>query len=291
VQPGGRSVYLDLGSAVRALGPAELHERYGNLFAMYQQITGDDPMRVPMSIYPAAHYSMGGLWVDYNLMTTLPGLFAIGEANFSDHGANRLGASALMQCLADGYFIVPYTLGGYLASFTPVPITEQCAEVRAALADARARLAALLARSGSRTAHQFHAELGQLLWDGCGLSRSESGLARTLGQIEALRDEFGEDLKLAGGAHELNQELERAARVEDFLELGALMCRDALARDESCGCHLREEHQTEDGDARRDDARFAHVAVYSHAGTRVAPVRRTEPLRFDALAPSERSYG
>jgi succinate dehydrogenase / fumarate reductase, flavoprotein subunit len=290
VQPGGRSVYLDLGSAVRALGPAELHERYGNLFAMYQQITGDDPMRVPMRIYPAAHYSMGGLWVDYDLMTTLPGLFAIGEANFSDHGANRLGASALMQCLADGYFIVPYTLGGYLATFPSAPITEECAEVRAALADTRERLAGLLARSGSRTAHQFHAELGQLLWDGCGLGRSQSGLTRTLGQIDSLREDFGRDLKLAGGAHELNQELERAGRVEDFLELGALMCRDALARDESCGCHLREEHQSEDGDARRDDARFAHVAVYTHAGAGAAPVRLTEPLRFDAIAPSERSY-
>jgi succinate dehydrogenase / fumarate reductase, flavoprotein subunit len=290
VQPGGRAVYLDLGSAVSALGQAELHERYGNLFAMYQQITGDDPMRVPMRIYPAAHYSMGGLWVDYDLMTTLPGLFAIGEANFSDHGANRLGASALMQCLADGYFIVPYTLAGYLASFTPAPVTPGCAEVRAALADARARLSGLLASSGSRTAHQFHAALGQLLWDGCGLSRSRSSLEHALGQIETLRDEFGSDLKLAGAAHELNQELERAGRVEDFLELGALMCRDALAREESCGCHLREEHQTEDGDARRDDAHFAHVAVYAHAGAGAAPIRLTEPLRFDALPPSERSY-
>jgi succinate dehydrogenase / fumarate reductase flavoprotein subunit len=290
VQPEGRSVYLDLGSAVSALGPTELHERYGNLFAMYQQITGDDPMRVPMRIYPAAHYSMGGLWVDYDLMTTLPGLFAIGEANFSDHGANRLGASALMQCLADGYFIVPYTLGGYLASFSPAPITAHSAEVKDALAAASARVAGLLARSGSRTAHQFHAELGRLLWDGCGLARSQGGLARTLGQIETLRADFDSDLKLAGGAHELNQELERAGRVEDFLELGALMCRDALARDESCGCHLREEHQTEDGDARRDDTRFAHVAVYTHAGARTAPVRLTEPLRFDAITPSERSY-
>jgi succinate dehydrogenase / fumarate reductase, flavoprotein subunit len=290
VQPGGRSVYLDLGSAVRALGEIELHERYGNLFAMYQQITGDDPTRVPMRIYPAAHYSMGGLWVDYDLMTTLPGLFAIGEANFSDHGANRLGASALMQCLADGYFIVPYTLGGYLASFTPAPISEGCAETRAALIDTRARLTGLLSRSGSRTAQQFHAALGQLLWDGCGLSRSRSSLEHALGQIETLRDEFASDLKLTGGAHEPNQELERAGRVGDFLELGALMCRDALARDESCGCHLREEHQTEDGEARRDDARFAHVAVYSHAGAGAAPVRRTDPLHFDAIPPSERSY-
>jgi succinate dehydrogenase / fumarate reductase flavoprotein subunit len=243
-----------------------------------------------MRIYPAAHYSMGGLWVDYDLMTTIPGLFAIGEANFSDHGANRLGASAMMQCLADGYFIVPYTLGGYLASSALEPVSDTCPEVAAALLDVRERIAGLLSRSGSRTAHQFHATLGRLLWDGCGLSRSEVGLARALGLIESLGAEFREDLKLVGGAGELNQELERAGRVADFLELGALMCRDALAREESCGCHLREEHQTQDGDARRDDAHFAHVAAYLHAGDARAPVRAVEPLHFQALAPSERSY-
>jgi succinate dehydrogenase / fumarate reductase, flavoprotein subunit len=288
--PAGRSVYLDLGAAIESLGAQALRERYGNLFDMYEQITGDDPTRVPMRIYPAAHYSMGGLWVDYDLMTTIPGLFAIGEANFSDHGANRLGASALMQTLADGYFIVPYTLAGYLAA-TPLPsVSADSDPVRSCVAEARARVAGLLACSGRRTVSDFHGRLGALLWDACGLSRSGSELAAALPRIAALRDEFAGDLRVGGSACEINQELERAARVSDFIELAELMCRDALAREESCGCHFRQEHQTEAGDAKRDDDNFAHVAVWLHAGEGRPPTRCSEALVFENVPPVERNY-
>jgi succinate dehydrogenase / fumarate reductase flavoprotein subunit len=289
VSPGGRAVYLDFAEAVQRLGREGLHERYGNVLHMYQQITGDDPTRVPMRIYPAAHYSMGGLWVDYDLMTTLPGLFAIGEANFSDHGANRLGASAMMQCLADGYFVVPYTVAGYLASHTLEPISSAAVEVRAVESQVRARVDALLSRRGRRTAGQFHAALGQLLWEGCGLVRSASGLREARSAIEVLQAQFNDDLCVGGAALDVNQELERAARVADYFELAKLMCTDALQREESCGCHFRTEYQTTEGEAARDDARFAHVALFEHRGDGVARTRR-EPLTFEALAPSERNY-
>jgi len=290
VGPSGRGVYLDLRDALRREGEAVLRERYGNVLQMYERLTGDDPLRVPMQIYPAAHYSMGGLWVDYDLMTTIPGLFAIGEANFSDHGANRLGASALMQCLADGYFIVPYTLTGYLAGGELGQVSAEDAEIRALVAGVSERVARLAGAGGRRTAGDFQRALGQILSSACGLSRSGPRLARAAGEIAALRAAFADDLCVPGTAAELNQELERAGRVADFLELGELMCRDALAREESCGCHFREEHQTADGDARRDDSRFAHVAVWRYRGRDQAPERLIEPLAFEALGPCERSY-
>jgi len=288
VGPGGRAVYLDLRDAAARVGAGVLQERYGNLFELYQHITGDDPLQVPMRVAPAAHYTMGGLWVDYDLMTTIPGLFAIGEANFSDQGANRLGASALMQGLADGYFILPCTLAGYLAG-APLPaVAEDGAEARSALAEVRTRIETLLTISGRRTASDFHRALGRVLWDACGLERSHAGLAKAIDEVAALREAFWQDVTVPGGPGELNQELERAGRVADFLELGELMCRDALARDESCGCHFRVEHQTPEGEARRDDDAFAHVAVWM-PGTS-GPRRFTEPLSFETLALRERSY-
>jgi succinate dehydrogenase / fumarate reductase flavoprotein subunit len=290
IGPGGRAVYLDLAEAAERLGEDVLRERYGNLFDMYRHLTGDDPLRVPMRIAAAAHYTMGGLWVDYDLMTTIPGLFAIGEANFSDHGANRLGASALMQGLADGYFILPYTLGGYLAGVHLAPLAEDGAEPRAALADVRTRLERLLAPRGRRTASDFHRALGRLMWDACGLERSRAGLARAIDEVAALREAYWQDLTVPAGAHELNQELERAGRVADFLELAELVCRDALAREESCGCHFRVEHQTAEGEARRDDERFAHVAAWLPADPGRAPERLVEPLPFEAMSLAERSY-
>jgi succinate dehydrogenase / fumarate reductase flavoprotein subunit len=290
VSPGGRAVYLDLGEAVERLGPGVLRERYGNLFEMYERITGDDPLRVPMRIAPAAHYTMGGLWVDYDLMSTIPGLFVVGEANFSDHGANRLGASALMQGLADGYFILPYTMAGYLAGARLAPVAEDGGEARAAVAAVRGRVDKLLAGNGRRTATDFHRALGRVLWDGCGLERSHAGLAKAIGEVAALREAFWEDVTVPGGGRELNQELERAGRVADFLELGELMCRDALAREESCGCHFRVEHQTEDGEARRDDEAFAHVAAWTPGTSGGSPERLIEPLSFETMPLAERSY-
>jgi succinate dehydrogenase / fumarate reductase, flavoprotein subunit len=290
VGPGGRGVYLDLTEAAQRLGPGVLRERYGNLFEMYERITGDDPLRGAMRIAPAPHYTMGGLWVDYDLMSTIPGLFVIGEANFSDQGANRLGASALMQGLADGYFILPYTLAGYLAGTRLEGVAGDGAEARGALADVRARLDALVARRGRRTANDFHRALGAVLWEACGIERTREGLTKAIAEVAALREAFREDLLVPGEAGELNQELERAGRVADFLELGELMCRDALAREESCGCHFRVEHQTPDGEARRDDERFAHVAAWMPARDGREPERVTEPLRFESLALRERSY-
>jgi succinate dehydrogenase / fumarate reductase flavoprotein subunit len=290
VGPGGRAVYLDLSEAAARVGATVLRGRYGNLFALYHHITGEDPLAVPMRISPAAHYTMGGLWVDYDLMSTLPGLFVIGEANFSDHGANRLGASALMQGLADGYFILPCTLAGYLSGATLSPVAEDGADARAALAEVYARLTALMALSGRRTANDFHRALGRVLWEACGLERSHGGLAKAIDEVAALREAFWADLTVPGTAGELNQELERAGRVADFLELGELMCRDALARDESCGCHFRVEHQTADGEARRDDDGFAHVAVWTPGMPGHEPRRLIEPLSFETLALRERSY-
>jgi len=288
VEPG--AVHLDLKDAAGRIGPAALRERYGNLFEMYQHITGDDPLRVPMRIAPAAHYTMGGLWVDYDLMSTIPGLFVVGEANFSDHGANRLGASALMQGLADGYFVLPYTLAGYLDGARLAPVAEDGADARAALAQVRKRVDGLLARQGRRTASDFHRALGRLLWEACGLERSRIGLTKAIDEVAALREAFWEDVTVPGGGAELNQELERAGRVADFLELGELMCRDALAREESCGCHFRVEHQTEDGEALRDDLAFAHVAAWRPSTSGRGPERLTEPLAFETMPLAERSY-
>src|SRR6185369_12376401 len=277
VGPGATGVYLDLGEALARLGERTLRLRYGNLFDMYRRLTGDDPLRAPMRIAPAAHYTMGGLWVDYDLMTTIPGLFAIGEANFSDHGANRLGASALMQGLADGYFIVPLTVGGYLAGADLPAVADDDAAVRGALAETRGRVDRLVAARGRRTAGDFHRALGRVLWRACGLLRSAGGLRAAMAELAALREAFGQDLRVPGGAAELNQELERAGRVADLLELGELMCRDALLREESCGCHFRVEHQTADGEALRDDARFAHVAAWLPGAGGREPERLIEP--------------
>jgi succinate dehydrogenase / fumarate reductase flavoprotein subunit len=257
---------------------------------MYERITGEDPYVVPMRIYPATHYTMGGLWVDYDLMTTVPGLFCIGEANFSDHGANRLGASALMQGLADGYFILPYTIGNFLAGVRPDGVGTDHAGFRTAEAAVDDRVRRLLGVGGRRTVMSFHRELGKIMWDECGMSRNAQGLAKALRRIPALREEFWQDVRVPGTGAELNQSLEMAGRVADFLELGELMCRDALAREESAGCHFREEHQTPDGEAKRDDERFCHVAVWEYAGADATPLRHEEPLVFDDVHLTTRSY-
>ncbi len=290
VGPGGRGVYLDLTEAVRTKGRAVIAERYGNLFEMYQRITGESPFQVPMRIYPAPHYTMGGLWVDYNLMSTVPGLFVLGEANFSDHGANRLGASALMQGLADGYFIVPYTLGAYLASATLPSVSGEHEAFRAVADEVHARTARLLALKGPRTVDELHRELGGLVWNECGMSRTAAGLGQVITRIVELRQRFWEEARIPGDGHNLNQELEKAGRVADYLELAELMCRDALAREESCGAHFRAEHQTADGEARRDDTNFAHVTVWEWRGEGAEPASHREPLTFNNVALATRSY-
>jgi succinate dehydrogenase / fumarate reductase flavoprotein subunit len=290
VGPGGKGVYLDFADAIARLGEDAIREKYGNLFEMYERITDEDPYTVPMRIYPASHYTMGGLWVDYNLMSTIPGLFVLGEANFSDHGANRLGASALMQGLGDGYFVIPYTVGNYLAGVKPGAPADWHPEVRVARAAVEARIARLLAIKGTRTATSFHRELGKIMWEYCGMSRTRAGLQTALQKIPALRAEFWQDLKVSGEAGELNQQLELAGRVADFMELAELMCRDALEREESCGGHFREEYQTEDGEAKRDDERFCHVAVWEHQGDDRAPLRHIEPLVFENVHLATRSY-
>ncbi len=286
----GRGVYLDLAEARAREGTPRLVERYANLFELYQRATGTDPLRAPMIIYPAAHYSMGGLWVDYDLMSNLPGLFVIGEANFSDHGANRLGASALLQGLADGYFILPQTASSYIASNVLEPLSESAACVRSALARAEQRTRRLLAVGGQRTPREFHAELGRLLWSGCGLSRNRNDLQQTAQAVAELRARFWRELRVPAGAAELNQELERAGRVADYLLLGELMCLDALQREESAGCHFREEYQTAEGEAQRRDAEFAHVAAWFYSGEAQPPRRTIEPLQFQHVTPAERSY-
>jgi succinate dehydrogenase / fumarate reductase flavoprotein subunit len=290
VGPGGRGVYLDFSDAIKRLGAERIAERYGNLFEMYERITDENPYRVPMRIYPAVHYTMGGLWVDYNLMSTIPGLHVIGEANFSDHGANRLGASALMQGLADGYFVIPLTIGDYLASAKPEAITDETPEVRATIADVRDRTKRLTGIRGKRSATSFHRELGKLVWEYCGMARNAEGLRTALQLIPALREEFWKDLYIPGTGDELNQELERAGRVADFLELAELMCIDALQREESCGAHFRMEHQTPDGEALRHDDKFAYVAAWEFAGENKAPVLHKEPLVFENVALATRSY-
>lgn len=290
VGPGGLGVYLDFADAIRRVGEDRIRERYGNLFEMYQRITAEDPYHVPMRIYPAVHYTMGGLWVDYNLMSTIPGLHVLGEANFSDHGANRLGASALMQGLADGYFVIPATLGHYLATTALAPVADGHPEVRAAVDGVRDRLERLLAIRGRRTVQSFHRELGSLMWDECGMARNADGLRRALGRIPALRQEFWENVTVPGSGQELNQSLEHAGRVADFLELAELMCRDALHREESCGGHFRTEHQTPDGEARRDDDRFAYVAAWEYTGSHSEPILHREPLAFENVQLATRSY-
>jgi succinate dehydrogenase / fumarate reductase flavoprotein subunit len=286
----GLGVYLDFADARKRLGAEVIREKYGNLFDMYERITGENPYEKPMRIYPAIHYTMGGLWVDYNLMSTIPGLHVVGEANFSDHGANRLGASALMQGLADGYFIVPYTIGHYLASDKPDKLEADDARFRQAITDVNQRVARLLAVRGTCTVDSFHRRLGKLLWDHCGMARNAAGLQKALGEIPALREEFWADVKVLGDGEELNQSLEKAGRVADFLELAELMCLDALERAESCGGHFREEFQTPDGEALRDDERFAHVAAWEYGGEGRKPIRHVEPLAFEYVPLTQRSY-
>ncbi|NIN72246.1 MAG: succinate dehydrogenase (quinone) flavoprotein subunit [Gemmatimonadetes bacterium] len=290
VGPTGVGVYLDFADAIERLGEDVIAERYGNLFEMYERITDEDPYKVPMRIYPATHYTMGGLWVDYNLESTIPGLFVIGEANFSDHGANRLGASALMQGLADGYFVIPYTIGDYLARTKFEPLAADHPEAVATVAEVEVRIKRLLSINGTRTPTSFHRELGQIMWEYCGMARTREGLQEALGKIPALREEFWENVTVPGAATELNQSLEYAGRVADFLEIGELMCLDALEREESCGAHLREEYQTEDGEALRDDENYAHVAAWEYAGEGKKPIRNVEPLEFEYVELATRSY-
>ncbi|MEJ7808968.1 MAG: fumarate reductase/succinate dehydrogenase flavoprotein subunit [Gemmatimonadaceae bacterium] len=286
----GLGVYLDFADAIERLGVDRIRERYGNLFEMYQRITDENPYKLPMRIYPAVHYTMGGLWVDYNLMSTIPGLHVIGEANFSDHGANRLGASALMQGLADGYFVLPYTIGDYLASTRFETVDASHPDVRAAEQAVNQRTERLLGIKGKRTVASFHRELGKVMWDNCGMSRNAAGLEHALQAIPALREEFWANVNVPGSGTELNQSLEHAGRVADFLELAELMCRDALHRAESCGGHFREESQTADGEALRDDDRFTYVAAWEYAGDDRAPVLNKEPLLFENVKLSQRSY-
>jgi succinate dehydrogenase / fumarate reductase flavoprotein subunit len=286
----GRGVYLDFADAIKRLGTQVISERYGNLFEMYERITAENPYEVPMRIYPAPHYTMGGLWVDYNLMTTVPGLYALGEANFSDHGANRLGASALMQGLADGYFVIPYTIGDYLARGGINSVNTDMPEFRSAEREITERTSKLLSIDGKRTVDSIHRELGRIMWDYCGMSRNDAGLRKALELIPALREEFWTNVNVPGSEAELNQALEKAGRVSDFLELGELMCRDALNRTESCGAHFREESQTPDGEALRDDKDFSYVAAWEYAGADAAPVLNKEPLTFESIHLSQRNY-
>ena len=290
VGPGGLGVYLDFSDAIRRLGQKTISERYGNLFEIYERITGEDPYTVPMRIYPAVHYTMGGLWVDYHLMSTIPGLFVLGEANFSDHGANRLGASALMQGLSDGYFVIPYTLGNYLASEKFAKVDETHPEAVAALSQTQSMTKQLLAIKGKRTVASFHRELGKLMWDYCGMARNAKGLEHAADKIAGLREEFWKNVNVAGEAGDLNQNLESAGRVADFLELGELMCHDARVREESCGGHFREEYQTSDGEAQRNDESFAHVAAWEYQGPNQKPIRHQEELQFEYVKPVQRSY-
>jgi succinate dehydrogenase / fumarate reductase, flavoprotein subunit len=286
----GLAVYLDFRDSTQRLGQPVIKERYGNLFDMYQRITGEDPYQIPMRIFPAIHYTMGGLWVDYNLMSTVPGLYVIGEANFSDHGANRLGASALMQGLADGYFVLPNTIGDYLASTKFDRIETGHAAVRDAEAGVASGTRRLLATKGTRSVESYHRELGRIMWEDCGMGRSAAGLKHALAEIPTLREKFWSDVKVPGTGEELNQSLERAGRVADFFELAELMCLDALERNESCGGHFREEYQTPDGEAARDDAAYSYAAAWEFQGVGNAPVLHKEPLHFEYVHPSQRSY-
>ena len=290
VGPGRQGVYLDFRDAIARVGENVIRERYGNLFDMYENITGEDPYKVPMRIYPAAHYVMGGLWVDYNLMSTIPGLHVMGEANFSDHGANRLGASALMQGLADGYFIIPYTIGDYLARTKLDKVDATHPEFRRVEQEVEARTRKLLGAKGRRSVDSFHKELGKLMWDKCGMARNAKGLEEGLARIPALREEYWHDVRVLGEGETFNQSLEKAGRVADFMEFAELMCLDALQRDESCGGHFREEHQMPDGEAKRNDDEYCHVAAWEYQGESKPPTRHQEPLQFENVKLATRSY-
>jgi succinate dehydrogenase / fumarate reductase, flavoprotein subunit len=286
----GLGVYLDFTDAIRRLGVHTIRDRYDNLFEMYQRITDEDPYKVPMRIYPAIHYTMGGLWVDYNLQSTIPGLFVVGEANFSDHGANRLGASALMQGLSDGYFIVPYTVGNYLATNKFPAVLDTAPEVKQAVACVKQTIELLLSIKGKRTVDSFHRELGKIVWDYCGMSRTAEGLESAIVQIRALQEEYWKNVNVPGSGEDLNQSLEKAGRVADFFELAELMCIDALDRNESCGGHFREEYQTPEGEAQRDDEHYSYVAAWDYRGPGNPPTLIKEPLEFHYVHPSQRSY-
>ncbi|MFT5108393.1 MAG: succinate dehydrogenase / fumarate reductase flavoprotein subunit [Pseudoalteromonas tetraodonis] len=290
VGPTGLGVYLDFRSSIERLGEDAIRERYGNLFDMYEKITGENAYKAPMRIFPAVHYTMGGLWVDYNLMSNLKGLHVLGEANFSDHGANRLGASALMQGLADGYFVIPTTLPNYLATVTPGEVTKDREEFKQAEKDVAEKTAKLLSINGKRTVDSFHRELGLLMWDKCGMERTREGLEEAIKRIPELRKEFWENVKVPGEGEQLNQELEKAGRVADFLEFGELMCRDALNRDESCGGHFRAEFQDEEGEAKRNDSDYAYVAAWEYQGEGEPPKLHKEQLEFETVKLATRSY-
>ncbi len=290
VVPGGHGVYLDFADAIGRLGQKTIEERYGNLFEMYERITGDNPYRTPMKIYPAPHYTMGGLWVDYNLMSTIPGLHVLGEANFSDHGANRLGASALMQGLADGYFVIPYTIGHYLATSKLEKVDTGHAAFRDAEREVREKTDRLLEIRGRRTVDDFHRELGRIMWNNCGMSRNKAGLEKALEEIPRLREEFWKDVRVLGASESINQSLEKAGRVADFLEFGEILCHDALDREESCGAHFREEHQTEEGEALRHDEDYTYVSAWEYKGVGNAPALHKEHLEFENVHLATRSY-
>ncbi len=284
------AVYLDFSRAIQEQGEEAIRGKYGNLFDMYDKITDENPYKVPMRIYPAVHYTMGGLWVDYHLQSTIPGLFVLGEANFSDHGANRLGASALMQGLADGYFVAPYTVGHHLARTKFAPITDAHPRFRETLAEAQGRVNRLLSVNGTESVTSFHRRLGQIMWTKCGMARNAAGLTSAIEEIRKLREEFWGNVRVLGSGEALNQSLEHAGRVADFLEFGELMCRDALHREESCGGHFREEHQTEEGEARRDDANFSYVGAWEHQGDNAPQQLHKEPLKFEFVPPEVRNY-
>ncbi len=290
VGPGGLGVYLDFSESICRLGKKAIEERYGNLFEMYEKITGEDPYAVPMRIYPAVHYTMGGLWVDYHLMSTVPGLFVAGEANFSDHGANRLGASALMQGLADGYFVIPYTVGDYLVQQMGEKLDTGSAPFAAAEGEVASRVSRLVAVRGKRSVDSIHRELGKIMWEHCGMARNAAGLQKALQLIPALRQEFRENVNVLGSGESLNQSLEKAGRVADFLEFGELMCKDALERAESCGGHFREESQTPEGEALRDDEKFSYVAAWQNLGVDKGWALHKEPLAFEHVHLAQRSY-
>ena len=290
VGPGGRGVYLDFEDSINRLGENVISERYGNLFEMYERITGENAYQRPMRIYPAIHYTMGGLWVDYNLMSTIPGCFVLGEANFSDHGANRLGASALMQGLSDGYFVLPYTIGNYLTTISPGGIDPEGAAALETLESVKERVGQMVSAKGKRSSRSYHKELGNIMWEYAGMARNEKGLNKAIGEIQDLRDDFNKNLLVTGHGEELNMELERSGRVRDFLDFGELLCRDALTRNESCGGHFREEYQTEDGEATRNDEDFSHAAVWEYKGDGETPARHEEDLEFENVKLAVRSY-
>ena len=290
VGPGGRGVYLDFEESINRLGENVIRERYGNLFEMYERITGENAYQRPMRIYPAIHYTMGGLWVDYNLMSTIPGCFVLGEANFSDHGANRLGASALMQGLSDGYFVIPYTIGNYLTTISPGGIDPEGEAARETMESVNERVSQLVSAKGKRSSRSYHKELGQIMWEYAGMARNETGLNKAIGQIQDLRDDFNKNLLVTGTGEEYNMELERSGRVRDFIDFGELLCRDALDRNESCGGHFREEFQTKDGEATRNDDDFAHAAVWEYKGEGETPSRHVEDLKFEEVKLAVRSY-